>query len=106
MDPGIMNVMRRVEPTTAVTAEAGVVTATPPAAGCNLTFVLAANIVPLGNPEPSRFITVTPGCPAAGEGDGTSVTPVCVSSGLRLIKIVRTRSNTIERGIRGFCIGF
>jgi len=70
---GIVKMIRRVEPTTVVTAVACVTTALPPAVGVRLTVVFAGWIVPSGNPEPVRIMLETPGWPLAGAVAGVSV---------------------------------
>jgi len=74
---GIVNVTRRVVPTTVATAVAFVVVIAPLAAGCKATSVLAGKIVPAGKFDPVITMLVTPACPAAGAAAGASVTCAC-----------------------------
>ena len=55
-----------VDPVPGVTLDAVVVVAVPPAFGVSVTVTFAAQIVPLGNPEPVTEAVVTPACAVVG----------------------------------------
>ena len=55
-----------VDPVPGVTLDAVVVNALPPDLGVSVTVTFAAQIVPLGNPEPVTEAVVTPACAVVG----------------------------------------
>ena len=55
-----------VDPVPGVTLDAVVVMAVPPALGVKVTVTFAAQMVPLGNPEPVTEAVVTPACAVVG----------------------------------------
>jgi hypothetical protein len=73
---GTTKVTRRVVPNTvAIVAAATVTTGPPPVtAGSSLTVTSAAEIVPVGKPDPVRVTLVEPGVAAAGEAVGVRFT--------------------------------
>jgi hypothetical protein len=98
MEDGMINVTRRVLPTTVVTELDFVTTAgVPPAANSMVTFVFEGKIVPLGNPEPVMVMLVTPACPAIGVATGDSVTTVWACNGNSLTTAINTAKKQEKR---------
>jgi hypothetical protein len=98
MEDGMINVTRRVLPTTVVTELAFVTTAgAPPAANSMVTFVSEGKIVPLGNPVPVIVMLVTPACPAVGVAAGDRVTTVWACNGNWLNTAISTAKKREKR---------
>jgi hypothetical protein len=102
-DAGTTNVTRRVVPGMATTLDAGVETVgpAPAVAGCSVTVVSAAAIVPDGKPVPVMASVVTPAWPAAGVAVAANVTLVWARTAVEAIRTrsARTRQRLRVRGI-------